>query len=137
MRPHYLALLAEALAAANRHDRALHILDEALALAESTGERMYEAEVCRLRGESLLTTGRQGLEAAGACFERALAIARRQGARSLELRAATSLARLRQDRANDLPARDVILRIYEQFEEGFDTLDLRVARDLIAQSTEP
>jgi predicted ATPase len=107
-----------------------------LALAESTGERMYEAEVCRLLGDSLLTTGRHGVEAADACFERALALARRQGARSLELRAATSLVRFRQDRANDLPARDVILPIYEQFEEGFDTLDLRSARDLIAQCAE-
>jgi predicted ATPase len=136
MTPHYLALLAEAFAATNQHDRALRILDEALALAESTGERMYEAEVCRLLGDSLLTTGRHGVEAADACFERALALARRQGARSLELRAATSLVRFRQDRANDLPARDVILPIYEQFEEGFDTLDLRSARDLIAQCAE-
>jgi hypothetical protein len=68
----------------------------------------------------LLETGRQGPEAAHACFERAIAIARRQGARSLELRAATSMARLRRDHANDLAARDVIVPVYEQFEEGFE-----------------
>jgi tetratricopeptide (TPR) repeat protein len=99
-RPHFLALLAEAFAATNRHDQALRVLDEAMTVAESTGECMYQAEVCRLRGEYLLTPGRNraDVEAAEACFEQALATARRQGARSLELRAAMSLDHLRRDR---------------------------------------
>jgi hypothetical protein len=69
------------------------------------------------------------------CFEQALSIARRQGARSLELRAVTSLARLRQDGAKHVPSCDVIRPVYEQFEEGFDTLDLRDARELITSGT--
>ena len=133
MRPHFLALLAEAYAATNQHDQALCLLDEALMLAEATGEGMYEAEVCRLRGELLLAGGREQADVQGseACFEQALAIAGRQGARSLELRAAMSLSRLHRDRAKQGQARDLILRLYEQFEEGFDTLDLREARDLV------
>ena len=138
MRPHSLTLLAEAYAATNRHEQALLVLDEALTLADATGERMYEAEVCRLRGEYLLASGGKGADVATAeaWFERALAIASRQGARSLELRAATSLTRLSRDRATQVQARDVIRPIYEQFEEGFDTLDLTDARDLIQQRSE-
>jgi len=135
MRPHSLTLLAEAYAAANRHEQALLVLDEALTCAEATGERMYEAEVCRLRGEYMLAAGGQGadVETAEASFQQALAIARRQGARSLELRAATSLTRLYRDRALRAQARGVIRPIYEQFEEGFDTVDLKAARDLLEE----
>jgi predicted ATPase len=99
MTPHFLALLAEAYAVTNQRKQALHLLDEALALAEATGEGMYEAEIWRLRGEHLLTAGGSGadVEAADTCFEQALAIASRQGARSLELRVTTSLARLHRD----------------------------------------
>jgi predicted ATPase len=111
MRPHFLALLAEACPTTGRKDQGLQILDEALALAESTGERMYEAELCRLRGERLLRGARDGadVEAAETCFEQSLAIAGQQEALSLELRAAMSLARLRRDRARHVPVRDVIL----------------------------
>jgi predicted ATPase len=132
-RPHYLALLAEACAATNRHDRALDALDEALTLVEARGERMYEAELWRLRGEHLLTAGPHGpnVDAAEACFEQALAVAHRQGARSLELRGVTSLARLHRDRTKDRQARNVIVPIYEQFDEGFDTLDLSDAREIV------
>jgi DNA-binding winged helix-turn-helix (wHTH) protein/predicted ATPase len=135
MRPHFLALLAEAYAAANQHEQALQILDEALALAESTGEGMYEAEVWRLRGEHILAAGKTGanVEAAEACFGRALAIASRQGARSLELRAATSLARLQRDHGKQAQAEDLLLAIYEQFEEGFDTPDVNEAQELLGQ----
>ncbi len=138
MRPHFLALLAEAYAATSRHEQALHVLDEALTLTEATGERMYEAEVCRLRGEHLLRAGGAGadVEGAAACFGQALTIATRQGARSLELRAATSLTRLYRDRGKQARAGDVILPIYEQFEEGFDTLDLSEARDLMKRRTQ-
>ena len=99
MRPHFLALLAEA-CPASEGTQALQILDEAVALAESTGERMYEAELHRLRGERWLTSVRNkaDVEAAEACFEQSLAIARRQEALSLERRAARSLARLRRER---------------------------------------
>ncbi len=86
MRPHFLALLSEAcVPAGGEEDPGLRVLDEALTLAQSTGERMYEAEVCRLRGERLLSGARDQADVAAAetYFEQALAIARRQEALSL------------------------------------------------------
>jgi DNA-binding winged helix-turn-helix (wHTH) protein/tetratricopeptide (TPR) repeat protein len=132
MCPHYLALLTEALPPA-LVDQALRLLDEALALVESTGERSYEAELYRLKGERLLTRATDGasLEAANACFEQALAIAQRQSARSLELRAAISLARLYRDHGRPSQVRELIASIYQRFDQGFDTLDLREARSLL------
>jgi DNA-binding winged helix-turn-helix (wHTH) protein/predicted ATPase len=138
MRPHFLALLAEACAAAGLADEERRVLDEALALAHATGERMYEAEICRLQGEQRLRAGQSeaDLEAAEACFERSLGIARGQEALSLELRAATSLARLHRGQARHDRARDVLLPIYERFVEGFDTRDLSDARELLGLSAE-
>jgi tetratricopeptide (TPR) repeat protein len=132
MCPHYLALLTEALPPA-LVDQALRLLDEALALVESTGERSYEAELYRLKGERLLTRATDGasLEAANACFEQALAIAQRQSARSLELRAAISLARLYRDHGRPSQVRALVTSIYQRFDQGFDTLDLREARSLL------
>mgnify|MGYP001593607277 CR=1 FL=1 len=92
-RPYCLALLAEALAKAGQVEGGLTALAEALEAAQSTGERYYEAELHRLQGELLLDQG-AGRAEAKACFARALEMARRQGARSLELRAAASLARM-------------------------------------------
>jgi predicted ATPase len=132
MRPHFLALLAEACAPTPRDDSGLRLLDEALALCESTGECYYQSELYRLKGERLLTHPRQhDTEAAVASFERSLAIARHQGALSLELRAAVSLARLHQRRPSSATVHDVIRPVYERFQEGFDTLDLREARSLL------
>ena len=132
MGPHFLALLAEGSAPTRRDDPGLRLLDEALALSESTGERYYQAELYRLKGERLLTRARgHGIEAAAACFEQSLAIARQQEALSLELRAAVSLARLHHGRPRSAMARDVILPVYKRFREGFDTLDLREARSLL------
>jgi predicted ATPase len=132
MRPHFLALLVEASAPTRREDQGLRLLDEALALSQSTGECYYEAEIHRLKGERLLTQGRErGVDAASTCFEQSLAIARQQGALSLELRAAMSLVRLHDGPAQSTMARHVILPVYERFQEGFDTLDLREARSLL------
>ena len=133
MRPHFLALLSEVSGPAPDEHYEPGILDQALALAESTGERIYEAEIHRLRGERLLTDTRESgnLNKAEACFEQALAIGRRQEALSFEPRTALSLARLRQYRGQPVLAHGVILPIYEQFEEGFDTADLREARDFL------
>jgi predicted ATPase/DNA-binding winged helix-turn-helix (wHTH) protein len=132
MCPHYLALLTEALPPA-ADDQALRLLDEALTLVESTGERSHEAELHRLRGERLLSRARDSasVEAAEACFEQALAIARRQQAQSFELRAAISLARLHRGQGKSAGARDLIAPIYERFDQGLDTLDLREARSLL------
>jgi adenylate cyclase len=133
MRPHYLALLAEASAPTATNDPGLDLLDEALALADSTGERCYQAELYRLKGERLLASARErgSVEAAATCLEQSLATARRQGALSLELRAAMSLTRLPRGRTGSLHARRLLLSVYERFEEGFDTPDLRDARGLL------
>jgi predicted ATPase/transcriptional regulator with XRE-family HTH domain len=132
MRPHFLALLAEGCALTEREDSGLRLLDEALAVSESTGERHYQSELYRLKGERLLTRAReQGIEAAATCFEQSLAIARQQGALSLELRATMSLARLHHGRPRSAVLRDLILPVYERFDEGLDTLDLREVRSLL------
>jgi predicted ATPase/DNA-binding winged helix-turn-helix (wHTH) protein len=132
LRPHFLGLLAEALAPAAGVDRGLAVLDEALAVADSTGERCYQAELYRLRGERLLAhADADDARGAEACFEQALAIARAQEALSLELRATMSLARLRRRRNSRSPVRDLVLPVYERFTEGFDTVDLREARALL------
>ena len=137
MRPHFLALLAEGCAPTGREDSGLRLLDEALAVSESTAERHYQSELYRLKGERLLTRAREhGIEAAATCFEQSLAIARQQGALSLELRATLSLARLHHGRRRSALLRDLILPVYERFDEGFDTLDLREARSLLDLRTD-
>jgi predicted ATPase len=92
--PHILALLAESCGRAGRVDEGLSILTEALATADTHEERYYEAEIYRLKGELLLRQDAFNNAEAGSCFEGAIAIARRQSARSFELRATMSLARL-------------------------------------------
>jgi predicted ATPase/DNA-binding winged helix-turn-helix (wHTH) protein len=134
MRPHYQALLAEALTAAGRHDEALHVLDDALVRVESAGERCYQAELYRLKGE-LLRAGDPG--DAEACFEQSLAAARRQQALSLELRTAMSLLRLHRGGPREAASRDRLAAIYAQFAEGLDTPDLRDARALIDEIRAP
>jgi len=137
MLPHFLTLLAEAIPPTNNNrndeDPGLRLLDDALALVGATGEGMYESEVHRLRGERLArgAPDEARVRAAEACFTQALAIARRQDALSLELRAAMSLARFHRDRGRDELARDVILPVYQRFTEGFDTPDLLDARQLL------
>jgi len=145
--PHLLALLAEAHWAAGEGEEALGALAEALAMAEQTGERVYEAEMHRLRGELLLDMGRRGdgetrghgdkeagikTEAqAEACFRRALEVARGQEARSLELRAAMSLSRLWAAQGRGAEAREMLAAIYGWFSEGWDTADLAEAGALL------
>ena len=132
LRPHFLALFAEARANAESDGEGIRILDKAIAAVESTGERCYEAELYRLKGEQLLKSRSvPGLADAEVCFGQSLAIARRQEAQSLELRAAMSLARLYREHGRRAMARDLLLPIYERFEEGFDTPDLRDARGLL------
>lgn len=109
-------------------DAGLDVLDEALAVAASTGEGSYDAELHRLKGELLLARTPADTAAAEACFEQALAVARRQGALSLELRAAMSLAQLQRRRGEHDAARDLVAPICERFEEGFETADMRRAR---------
>jgi predicted ATPase len=131
MRPHFLALLAEG---EDRHGsgEGLRILAQALTLAETTGERNYQAELYRLQGERLVARAGTGdAEAAAGCFQRSLEIAREQEALSLELRTALSLARHDQRRGRHDAGRDLVGSIYARFAEGFDTPDLREAKALL------
>ena len=108
-------------------------LEEALALTEQTGERYYEAELYRPKGERLLQHIAPDVSQAEACFHQALAIARRQQAKSLELRAAMSLARLWQCQGKRVEARQLLADVYGWFTEGFDTADLQEAKALLEE----
>jgi predicted ATPase len=132
--PCYLAFLAEALTRANQTEQALEAVDEALATASATSERFYEPELHRLRGEFLLHLSPQQNNArAEAEYLQALEIARNQDARSLELRAATSLARLWAERGERRKAHGVLASSYGWFTEGFETTDLKDAKALLDQ----
>ena len=125
--------MAEALGHAGRGEEALPMVKDALASVERTGERYYEAELHRLRAELLPTLqGDEGRAEAEACFHRALEVARRQEAKSLELRAATSLARVWLQQGRTADARAMLAPIVGWFTEGFDQPDLRDARVLIS-----
>jgi class 3 adenylate cyclase/predicted ATPase len=132
-RPHFLALLAEAYGKVGQTDEGLSLLAEALALVDKNGERFYEAEMYRLKGELLLAQGgHQGqTEEVEQCFRQALAVARHQQAKSLELRAATSCARLWQQQGKRKEAHELLSAIYDWFTEGFDTKDLQDAKVLL------
>jgi predicted ATPase len=102
-----------------------------VAIVDHTGERHWEAEVYRLKGELLLQQAVPDAPQTEACFQQALAVPRRQQARSLELRAALSLSRLWQQQGKRNAARQVLAEIYGWFTEGFDTPDLQEARALL------
>ena len=131
LRPYYLALLAEAYAQVGQPEAGLTVLAEALAVVDNTGERRWEAELYRLKGELLLARSAEQHAEAEACFHQALDIARRQQAKSLELRAAMSLSRLWQQQGKRAEARELLAPIYGWFTEGFDTADLREAKALL------
>jgi predicted ATPase len=130
-RPWYLAQLAEACWHAGQVQEGLHGVEEALGLVDTTGERWWEAELHRLKGKLLLALSAANYAEATACFQHALDIARRQQARSLELRAAMSLARLWQQQGQRAAARQLLAEVYGWFTEGFDTADLQEARALL------
>jgi predicted ATPase/class 3 adenylate cyclase len=130
-RPLYLSMLAEAYSQGGQSAAALRILDEALALVNATGERVYEAELHRLKGELLLQGSSENSPEAETCFHHAIAIAQKQSAKSWELRAATSLARLWQQQGKRKEAYDLLAPVYGWFTEGFDTADLKDAKALL------
>ena len=99
-------------------------------MIETNGERWYQAEAHRIAGEIALTSAEPDAAKAKAHFEHALAIARAQQAKSWDLRAAMSMARLRRDQGKPDEARD-LLAVYGWFTEGFDTLDLKEAKALL------
>ena len=140
--PTYLGLLAEVYEKVDRVDEGLAVVAEALALAEETGAHYWDAELERLRGTLLLgrATARLGRKRGGStandpepCFQRAIEIARRQQAKSLELRAATSLARLWQGQGRTAEARSLLSEVYSWFSEGHETPDAREARSVLEQ----
>jgi predicted ATPase len=157
-----LAQLAEAYGKVGQEAEGLPLLAEALARVEKTGERWYEAELYRLKGELILQesktnpgrvsgkpkasqkskgksqkskiTSPQGVtQEVEGYFQKAIEIARRQQAKSLELRAVTSLARLRQQQGKCHAARNTLSEIYYWFTEGFDTVDLKAAKVLLEE----
>jgi predicted ATPase len=131
--PYLLALLAEAYAKHGQAEEGLGVLAEALAAVHHSGERCYEAELYRLKGELLLARPAEHYAEAEACFWQAIAIARRQQAKSLELRAAMSLARLWQRQGKHAEARQLLAEVYGWFTEGFDTADLQEAKALLQE----
>jgi class 3 adenylate cyclase/predicted ATPase len=130
-RPHFLSMLAEVHQSLGQPEAGLTALREALALVEKTGERYYEAELHRLTGELLLQHAAPEVSQAEACFQQSLDIARRQQAKSLELRAAMSLARLWQQQGKQAEAHELLAPVYGWFTEGFDTADLQDAKALL------
>ncbi len=137
-RPADLAQLAAACGKAGQTEEGLTVLAEALAVVDETGERVYEAELYRLKGElTLAQSSVQSLESrvkeAEACFLKAIEIARRQQAKSLELRATMSLARLWRQQGKQKDAHQMLAEIYGWFTEGFDTADLQEAKALLEE----
>ena len=130
--PLLLGLQSETCLRARRPDGGLPYVSEALELADRTGQRCWQAELKRIKGELLLAVSSDNRNHAERCFSRAFDSARHPGARSWELRAATSLARLWQDEGNREDARKLLAPIYGAFTEGFETPDLRDAKALLA-----
>ncbi len=134
------AVLPEVLAVLQRDRRVtyrrltyLFGLDEALAVLDTTEARVYAAELYRLQGAVLLQQAVPEASQAEACFQQALDVARQQQAKSWELRAATSLARLWQSQDKRQDAYDLLAPVYHWFTEGFDTADLQEAKALLAE----
>jgi tetratricopeptide (TPR) repeat protein len=146
-RSEYLSYLAQGYAAVGRIDDGLATLDQALAFVEKHDERYYEAELYRLKGELTLQQENQkskGKEQkakvendaqaeAESCFRKAIDVAQQQQAKSWELRASTSLARLWQSQGKQAEAHKLLSEVYNWFTEGFDTKDLQEAKALLGE----
>jgi len=129
---HYLSMLAEAYKRAGHIEDGLATIEESLALMEKTGQRYFDAELHRIKGELLRMKDRDESEVES-LFERAIDVARKQKAKSLELRATMSLARLWQKQGKEKEAHKRLAEIYNWFTEGFDTQDLKDAKALIEE----
>ena len=137
--PMMLTPLADAQEAVGQTTEGLNTVAEALAAVEKTGERLFEAELYRIKGQLSLQAKQvkasegKSIEEAESCFLKAIEIARRQQAKSLELRASTSLSRLWQQRGQKQQAQRLLAEIYGWFTEGFDTSDLKEAKALLEE----
>jgi predicted ATPase len=132
---YFLSTLGRANARLGRLDEARQCIAEATAELEATEERWSEADIHHTAGEIALMSSEPDAAKAQAHFERALEIARAQQARSWELRAATSLARVWRDHGRRAEARDLLAPVYGWFTEGFETRDLREAKALLEELT--
>jgi len=130
---YFLALLAESYGKVGQAEEGIAVLTEALDTAQKTGECFYQAELYRLKGELLLLLSQENNNEAEGCFRQAMDIARRQGAKSLELRATTSLSRLLKSKGKKYEAQQMLAEIYNWFTEGFDTKDLKEAKALLEE----
>ena len=127
--PYFLALLGTAHGAAGEAAEGQRLSADALDAGRASGERWFEAELYRLKGELRLADGDQAT--AEACFHSAIAFAREQSAKLWEFRATTSLARLWADRGKRAEASNLLVPVYGWFTEGFDSPDLRDAKTLL------
>ena len=130
--PHFLSVLATLEGQRGAPSHGLHLLDQAVTHIEKADERWWEAEIYRLKGDLLRQDPLAEREQAEAWLRQALDLARRQQAKSLELRVAMSLSRLWQQHGQPGPARELIAAVYAGFTEGFDTPDLQEAQTLLA-----
>jgi tetratricopeptide (TPR) repeat protein len=131
-RPEWLGMLAEGLAGLGQRAEALAATDQALATADRGGECWYVPELLRIKGDLLVQEAEaRSVSAAEDCFHQALGVSQQQGALFWELRAATSLARLRMRQGRQRDARLALAPVYAKFTEGFGTMDLRAARALL------
>jgi len=128
---YFLGLLVEAYGASGHPEAGLSLLAEKIAMMDTTEMRFYAAELFRLKGALLLQQAIPEASQAEACFHQALDMARQQEAKSWELRAATSLARLWQQQGMYREAHELLAPVYGWFSEGFDTADLIDARALL------
>jgi class 3 adenylate cyclase/predicted ATPase len=131
--PSFLSYLASSYADIGQFDEALRCIDDAMAAIDTTKEKWWEAEANRVAGEIVLKSLSSETAKAETYFEQALAIARKQQAKSLELRAAMSIARLWRDQDKRGEARELLGPVYGWFTEGFDTLDLKEAKALLGE----
>ena len=130
-RPQHLARLAEAYKQAGQVEEELRVMAEALTITHKNGEPWYDAELHRLKGVLLLQQSSNNAAEAETCFQQAMTIAQNQSAKSWELRAATSLAKLWQHQNKRKEAYELLAPVYGWFSEGFDTADLIDAKALL------
>ena len=134
--PSYLSYLAKAYAELGRFEDAWRCIGEAKAIIGTSKETWFEAEINRVAGEIALQSPNRDPEKAEDSFSSALTVARMQQAKSLELRAAISMARLLRDQDRRHAARTLLLPAYEWFSEGFDTVDLNDAKAVLGELRE-
>jgi len=131
--PYWNILLVRALAKKDQVNEGLHLIEETIAEINISKERIWEAELYRVKGQLLLKNDEGNAPEAENCFRKSIDIAQSQSAKGWELRAATGLARLWQSQEKTDEARDLLKPVYDWFTEGFDTDDLRKAKTVLVE----